>query len=72
MIWCWKGDLDNNKLVLLYIYIMEQLGRRQKIIPITWKCTMFRLSSFTVALVGINIEKRDMQFVTAKFAPLYL
>ena len=33
---------------------------------------MFPLANFTVALVGTNIEKCDMQFVTATFAPLYL
>ena len=50
---------------------MEQLGKRHKI-PITWACTMFPLDIFTVALVRTNIGKRDMKFVTATFAPIYL
>ena len=51
---------------------MEQLGRQHKIIPIPWACHMFPLSSFTVALVGTNIEKCDMKFVTVTFTPPYL
>ena len=48
---------------------MEQLGKRDKIIPIPWACPVFPLASFTLALVGTNIEKRDMKFVTEKFSP---
>ena len=51
---------------------MLQLGKRRKIILIPWVCPVFPLASFTVALVGENIENCDMQFVTAKFAPPYL
>ena len=47
---------------------MEQLEKWHNIIPITWSCTMFLLASFTVALIGTNIEKCEMKFVTAKFA----
>ena len=46
---------------------MEQLGNKHKIIPITWECPVFPLSSFTTALVGTNIENCDMQFLTATF-----
>ena len=48
---------------------MEQLGNPHKIIPIPWACHVFLLASSTVDLVGTDIEKRDMKFVTAKFAP---
>ena len=51
---------------------MEQLGKRHKIIPIPWACPVFPLANFTVALVETNIEKCNMQFVTATFAPPYL
>ena len=51
---------------------MEQLGKQHKIIPIPWAFTVFPFTNFTVALVGTNIEKCDMQFVTATFAPPYL
>ena len=51
---------------------MEQLGKCLNITPIPWEYTMFPLASFTVALVGTNIEKCDMQFVTATFASTYL
>ena len=51
---------------------MEQLGKINKRILITWACTLFPLANFTVALVGKNIEKCDIQFVTAIFAPLNL
>ena len=37
-----------------WIYI-EQLGKRHKIIPIPWACTVFPLSNFKMALVGKNI-----------------
>ena len=53
-------------------YIMEQLGKRHKITPIPWACPVYQLASFTVALVGTNIEKCDMQFVTAIFDPTSL
>ena len=53
-------------------YIIEQLGKRHKIIPIPWACPMFPSANFTVALVGTNIGKYDMQSVTATFAPLSL
>ena len=46
---------------------MEHLGKRHKIIPITWERAVFPLASFTVALVGTNIEKCGIQFVTATF-----
>ena len=52
--------------------IIEQLGKRHGIIPITWACPVFLLANFTVALVGINMKKCDMQFVTATFDLLYL
>ena len=45
---------------------------RHKIIPIPLACPVFPLANFTVALVGTNIEKCDMQFVTATFTPPYL
>ena len=48
---------------------MEHIGKRHKIIPIPWACLVFPLASFTVDLVGTNIEKCDMKFVTATFAP---
>ena len=48
---------------------MEQLGKCHKIIPSTWACPVFPLASFTVALVGTNIEKCDMQFVTENYFP---
>ena len=51
---------------------MAQLGKGHKMIPITWACPVFPLSSFTVAFFGANIEKCDIQFVTAIFAPPYL
>ena len=51
---------------------MEKLGKQHKMIPIPWACPVFPLDSFTVDLVGKNIEKSDMQFVTATFAPTYL
>ena len=51
---------------------MEQLGKRHKIIPIPWVCPMFPLASFSVALVGTNIEKCDIQFVTVTLSPLSL
>ena len=51
---------------------MEQFGKRYKIIPIHWACPMLKLSSFTVELAGINIEKCYMQFVTATFTPTSL
>ena len=51
---------------------MKQLGKQHKIIPINWACTVFTLASFTVELVGTNIEKCDMKFVTAKLSPIYL
>ena len=51
---------------------MEQLGKRHKIIPINWACPVFPLAIFKVELVGTNIDKCDMQFVTAKFSPPYL
>ena len=51
---------------------MGKLVRQHKIIPITRECAVFTLTIFTVALVGKNIEKYDMQFVTATFSPPYL
>ena len=47
---------------------MKQLIKRHEIIPIPWACLVFKLASFAVALVGTNIEKCDMQFVTEIFA----
>ena len=71
MIYFWKGDLDNNKLAQNE-YIIQKLRKRHKIMPIPWGCPVFTLANFTVFLDGTNIEKCNMQFVTAKFAPLYL
>ena len=51
---------------------MGQLGKRHKEIPITLACRVFPLSNFTVDLVGTNIERCGMQFVTVTFAPTYL
>ena len=51
---------------------MEHLGKQHKIIPIPWECPVLPLASFTLALAETNIEKCDMQFVTATFAPPYL
>ena len=39
------------------VHIIEQLGKRHKIIPIPWACPVFPLANFTVSLVGTNIEK---------------
>ena len=46
---------------------MEQLVKRHEIIPIHWACRVFPLANFTVALVGTNIEKCDIQFLAATF-----
>ena len=70
MRWCWRGNLENNKLVPLNI--LEPLVKMHKIIPIPWACHMFPLASFTVALVEPNIEKCDMRFVTVTLSPPYL
>ena len=51
---------------------MGKLGKINKIIPITWACLVFQLANFTVDLIGTNIEKCDMQFMTSTFAPPYL
>ena len=51
---------------------MEHLGKRHKMIPITWAYTVFPLDSFTVALVGTDIENCDMKCVTATFSTQYL
>ena len=51
---------------------MEQLLKLHKIIPITWEFPVFPLANSTVSLVGKNIEKCDIQFVTTTFAPSYL
>ena len=51
---------------------MEQLVKQNKIIPITWSCPMFPLSNFIVYLVGKNMEKCDMKFVTEILDPPYL
>ena len=48
------------------------IGKRHKMIPIPWACPLFPLANFTVASVGTNIEKCDMQFVTSIFTPPYL
>ena len=50
-------------------YIMEQLVNQHKKTSITWACPVFPLASFTVPLVGTNIEKCDIQFATATFDP---
>ena len=51
---------------------MEQLLKQHKIISINWACPMFPLASFKVDLVGGEIDKCDMQFLTATPYPLYL
>ena len=51
---------------------MCQLVKQHKIIPITWACPVCPLANVILALVGENIEKCDMQFVTLKFSPPYL
>ena len=51
---------------------MKKLGEGNNIIPIHCGCPVFPLASFTVALVGKNIEKCDIQFVAATFAPPFL
>ena len=51
---------------------MGQLVKQHKIIPMNWACPVFPLANVTLALVGENIEKCDMQFVTLKFSPPYL
>ena len=38
-------------------------------IPITWSCPMLTLADSTPGLIGTNIEKCDMQFVTPTFDP---
>ena len=50
---------------------MGQLGKLQTIITITWVCTVFPLANFTLDLVVMNIEKRDIQFVNPEFDPPY-
>ena len=50
---------------------MENLGKQNKIIPITWACPVFTLANFAVALVATSIEKWDMKFMTAALAPLF-
>ena len=51
---------------------MGQLEKQHKTIPIPWACHVFPLVNFTLALVGMNIEKCDMQFLTHKLDPTYL
>ena len=51
---------------------MVNLVKRHKIIPIPWVCPVFPLANFTVALVGTNIEKCDIQFVIETIYPLSL
>ena len=51
---------------------MGQLGKQRKVNPITLEFTVFPFTNFTVALVGANIEKCDMQFVTETCSPPYL
>ena len=51
---------------------MGQLVKKHKIIPIYWACPVFTLANFILDLVGMNIEKRDMQFVTPNCPPPYL
>ena len=51
---------------------MEQLTKHHKIIPIPCACPVFQLAIFKVVLVGANINKCDMQFVTSKFDPTSL
>ena len=48
-------------------YIMGHLIKKHKIIPIPWAGPVFPLSNSTMALVGTNIEKYDIKFVTATF-----
>ena len=48
---------------------MGQFVKLHKTTPINWACTVFPLDNFTVDLVRTNIEKCDMQFATAIFAP---
>ena len=51
---------------------MGQLLKHHKRIPNAWACTVFLLDNLKVDLVGMNIEKCDMQFLTETFAPPYL
>ena len=51
---------------------MGQVVKLHKIIPILWACPMFPFANFALDLVCMNIEKFDMKFVTAAFAPPYL
>ena len=51
---------------------MGQLGKLPKTIPIPWACLVFPFANFILALVGTNIEKCDMQFVSLTFYPTYL
>ena len=51
---------------------MGQIVKQHKIIPISWACTMFLLANLTLALVGVNMEKCDIQFVTQTLAHPYL
>ena len=48
---------------------MGKLGKQHKTTPTTWACPVFQLANFTLALVGMNIEKREMKFVTPEFSP---
>ena len=51
---------------------MGQLGKTNKIIPIPWACPVLPLSNLKLTLVGTNMEKCDMQFVTETLSPKYL
>ena len=49
---------------------MGKLVKQHKITPIPWACPVCPLANFMLALVGMNIEKCDMQFVTSNNGPL--
>ena len=51
---------------------MQKLVEQHKTILINCSCPVFPLANLTVKLVGTNIEKCDIQFVTATFAVPYL
>ena len=48
---------------------MGYLWKLHIVIPINWVCTVFTLANLTMALVGMTIEKCDMQCVTETLAP---
>ena len=62
MRWCWKGDLENNRLShWIYNGIVRKTTYNN---PNSLGIYLDQLENLTVNLVGTNIEKCDMTFVT--------